>query len=63
MSGPLGRKVTPQPPAKQPEWHAVPNKPHLEVNSKGQLRTSIDPTTGQPIKPLVISDHRDLDVC
>lgn len=43
----LGPKV--QPPAKPPppEWEQVPDKPHLERNQAGQLRTcNHQPPTG-----------------
>ena len=30
-----------KPPEPKPEWFPVPDKPHLEQNSKGQLRTAI----------------------
>lgn len=45
-AGPLGPRVPkPEPPA-GPEWRAVPDKPHLEVNAQGQMRTRL------PVPPL-----------
>ena len=40
QDGGLGKKVE-RPVKPQPEWRPVEGKPHLEINSKGQLRTVI----------------------
>ena len=38
-----------KPPQKRPEWTPVPDKPHLEQNAQGQLRTRIKPPDVDPI--------------
>lgn len=39
MTSPLGPKKVPPAPPPPPEWRPVPDKPHLEQNARGQLRT------------------------
>jgi hypothetical protein len=39
--GPIPNKGRNIPTTPKPEWQPVPGKPHLQVNSKGQLRTNI----------------------
>lgn len=38
-----------KPPQQRPEWTPVPDKPHLEQNAQGQLRTRIKPPDVDPI--------------
>jgi hypothetical protein len=55
---PLGKKIDfPAPP--KPEWRPVPDKPHLEQNAQGQLRTKI-PENNAAIWPFSV-DVRILD--
>lgn len=38
---PAGEKVKTPPKPEIPEWQPVKDKPHLEINRRGQLRTNI----------------------
>jgi hypothetical protein len=38
---PFGPKVKPPAKPEPPEWQSVPDKPHLEINRKGQIRTRL----------------------